>query len=313
MKRTSAFSYVSTILFILSSSCLYNQAYASSRERHGLHLDIPGTTISTRKSSSDRSGGHMSKWVGELNHEFKTFKNSKLKEIEKTEKQKEEAWDDWLTKLEPEWVSFSNFIEEKKKKWIQKKEEEWDIWIKEMEHKWVAFKKKMDRKYKVQRREGTLKYSEREWCNLVKRKAEEVMIIDYRTWIKNNDDNLRKWISRDFELWKKKRFDEWLKVEWKCEEDAYWCKDSNSPFMNAWDPLFPIIKKSWDMYQARKSRESAHWNKLASSVGKTLTSKKYVEWEQMKKTKSSWYNEWVHFFLHELLSSVGVKHRSLGF
>ncbi|VUZ93247.1 tryptophan-rich antigen [Plasmodium vivax] len=319
MKQISAFSCLCTLLYVLSSSWLFKGAAASARDQFPPLVDIPGASSVELRSFSNQlrqyenrnsEEGHLKKWIGELNDEFNQFKDIKFKEIEKTEKQKEEAWDHWLTVLEPEWVTFSNFIEQKKKRWIQKKEEDWSIWIKDMEHKWVNYKKKKDRKYLSKYRDGTLNCSEREWNVKMKREVEAAMIADYKKWMRDAEENLQKWISKDLDIWKKKKFDEWLKVEWKKEEDAHWSKDSNTPYGDTMNPLFSVLKKSYDMYTARKKREKEHWNKLTENIGKTLTNKKYVDWENMKMTKSGWYNEWMDFFLQQCLNSKVRKHRS---
>ncbi|KJP86050.1 hypothetical protein AK88_04307 [Plasmodium fragile] len=312
MKHITAFSGLCTLLYIFSSSWLFNGAAAGSTERFPQPVDFsnqgalevrPHSNQLTQYEPRNADGGHIKKWIGELNEEFNQFKDIKFKEIEKTEKQKEEAWDHWLSSLESEWVTFSNFIDEKKKRWIQKKQDDWTTWIKDMEHKWINYKKKKDKRYMTKYREGTLDCTEREWNIMMKREVEELMISDYKKWMKDADDNLQKWMSKDIDIWKKKKFKEWLQVEWKKEEDAYWTNDANTPYGNTSNPLFQVIKKSFDMYNARKKREQEHWNKLIENIGKTITNKKYIDWENMKKSKSSWYNRWMDFFLQECLNS----------
>ncbi|EUD64306.1 hypothetical protein C922_05321 [Plasmodium inui San Antonio 1] len=318
MKQISAFSCLCTLLYIFSSSSVFNGVAATAKEECPPLENIPGAgTVAIRSFSNqlsqyenrDSDGGHVKKWIRELNQEFKKFKDMKFKEIEKIEKQKEEAWDHWLTMMEPEWINFSNFMEEKKNRWMQKKEEEWSLWIKDMEHKWINYKKRKDKKYLTKYTDGTLDCTEREWNFMMKREVEECMINDYKKWMKDAEDNLHKWISKDLDIWKKKKFDEWLKVEWKKEEDAYWAKEGTSPYGESGNPLFPLIKKCFDMYNARKKREKEHWNKLTENVGKTITNKKYIDWENMKSTKSAWYNEWMDIFLQQCLTSKLKKHR----
>ncbi|ANQ06046.1 Uncharacterized protein PCOAH_00003950 [Plasmodium coatneyi] len=319
MKHIFGTSSLCTLLYIFSSSWLFNGAEASGREQYPALGNSPSEQALQLRSLSNQlrpceyrnSGeGHVQKWMGELNQEFNQFKDIKLKEIEKTEKQKEEAWDHWLTALQPEWVTFSDFVEEKKKRWIQKKEEDWGVWIKDMEHKWINYKKRKDRKFLSKYRDGTLDCTEREWNIMLKREIEECMIADYKKWMKDAEDNLRKWMSKDLDIWKRKKFDEWLNVEWKKEEDTYWSRDSNTPYGHSMNPLFSLIKKSFDMYNARKKREQEHWNKLIENVGKTITSKKFLEWENMKKSKSTYYSQWMDFFLQQCLTSRVTGNRS---
>lgn len=319
MKHIFSSSCLCTLLYIFSSSWLVSGAAPSAKDHFpelgntpgekALQLRSPGNQL-RQYENRNSDEGHVKKWIGELNQDFNQFKDIKFKEIEKTEKQKEEAWDHWLTHLEPEWVTFSNFIEEKKKRWIQKKEEDWNLWIKDMEHRWVNYKKKKDRKFLSKYREGTLDCTEREWNIMMKREIEECMIADYKKWMRDAEDNLHKWISKDIDIWKRKKFDEWLNVEWKKEEDTYWSRDENIPYGDTMNPLFSVIKKSFDMYNARKKKEQEHWNKLIENIGKTLTNKKFNEWENMKRSKSTYYSQWMDFFLQECLTSRVRGHRS---